>query len=249
VIRCGFNATGASLFSRCTLMCKVYVCDKDAAARVAEEAAGASAEWQKWYHTYARHRRWRRWRVLVRLARLCSSLSRLRRRDAQSDPGARLGLSILHGTRLPTIPLGQYRCHKGCEDGLRIDLQGRFTATSRGPDGCVKRPSPDPEVSSKSFTLYVEPWRPSSPSCLASPGYYSWRPTLLIKQPAHQGPPALAYRHLHLTEPQIARHGPSPAFCTPALRIIGASGRLLPSTLRQARKTGTAESNRRFDLA
>jgi hypothetical protein len=87
-----YKGTGASLFSRCTLMCKVYVCNKDATARVTEDATGASAEWQKWYARHWGH--WWRWRVLVRLARLCSSLSRLRRRDAQSDPGARLGLSI-----------------------------------------------------------------------------------------------------------------------------------------------------------
>jgi hypothetical protein len=45
-----YKGTGASLFSRCTLMCEVYVCNKDATARVAEDATGASAEWQKLYH-------------------------------------------------------------------------------------------------------------------------------------------------------------------------------------------------------
>jgi hypothetical protein len=187
--------------------------------------------------------------ALARLDRASATLLQplpFRWRDAQSDPGARLGLSIAC-TALDCPP--SLRANAVATKTVRMvasNCRADLRPHQGGPDRCAKRPSPGPEVSSKSFTLYVEP---SRPSCLASTGHYSWRPTLLIKQPAHQGPRALPYRRLHFTEPQIARHGPSPAFCTPALRTIGGSGRLPSSTLRQARKTGTAESKRRFDLA
>jgi hypothetical protein len=184
VVRCHFNATRASRFSNCTLMCKVYVCDRDATAGVAVAVAVAVAGDAR------RYGRWWRWCVLVGLARLSFSLSRVSRRDAQSDPGVRLGLSIACTAAAPSLPLSANAVTIKAAWTVASICRADLRLPTSGADGCQTAFSGPGSLFEEFYVICGAP----EPSCLASTSYYSWRPTLFIKQPAHQGPRALACR-------------------------------------------------------
>ena len=176
----------------------------------------------------------RLWRVGMRPVRVSVSqlqpLPSLCRREAQSDPDARLGLSMACTAVAPSSPLSANtvatKAAKMLASTCMADVRLHQWSTDVS-SGLLR-----PRKSLRRILRYM--WSPQAPAASRRQAIIHGDPLSSSNSQLIRALGTLACRHAHLTEPQIARHGPSPASCTPHYwRITKASGKHAPESTKK----------------